>query len=115
MVLRDGVAVHLLTKELVPGDVIFLQGKFKTILFYHLFVRNVIVCFLMLFILGGTQVPADVEWLDGDPLSVDTAQLTGETIPRKYGKDNSGKKEKYGLRVLSGSLVVGGEAYCYVR
>ena len=45
-VLRDGNATSVLTRELVPGDVVLL--------------------------VGGTAVPADVEWLDGDVLSVET-------------------------------------------
>ena len=45
-VLRDGSATNVLTRELVPGDVVLL--------------------------VGGSAVPADVEWLDGDILSVET-------------------------------------------
>ena len=45
-VLRDGNATSVLTRELVPGDVVLL--------------------------VGGSSVPADVEWLDGDILSVET-------------------------------------------
>ena len=53
MVLRNGgVGQSRLTRELVPGDIIIL--------------------------LGGVQVPADVRWIEGDQLQVDTAQLTGE-------------------------------------
>ena len=44
--------------KLVPGDVIHLRG--------------------------GALTPADVEWLEGDVLSIDTAALTGEPLPRKY-------------------------------
>lgn len=50
--LRDGRLEQLLTRLLVPGDVIFLM------------------C--------GIEVPADVDWLEGDILSIDTAPLTGE-------------------------------------
>lgn len=81
-VLRDGQAETLLTRLLVPGDVILLTG--------------------------GTQVPADVEWLEGDVLSVDTAALTGEPIPRKY-------PGQHGKLVLCGSVIQGGEAYCLVE
>jgi len=49
--LRDGAAEYLLTRLLVPGDVVLL--------------------------IGGVQVPADIEWFEGDVLSVDTAALTG--------------------------------------
>lgn len=82
-VLRDGSATHLLTRLLVPGDVILL--------------------------VGGVAVPADVEWLEGDTLSVDTAALTGEPMPRKYPSDD------YGKLILCGATVVAGEAYCVVR
>eukprot|EP01038_Epipyxis_sp_PR26KG_P008642 gene8642-11682_t len=82
-VLRDGIAEHLLTRLLVPGDVILL--------------------------VGGCSVPADVEWLEGDILSIDTAALTGEPLPRKY------PSEEYGNLILCGTTVRAGEAYCIVR
>ena len=63
--LRDGKAEHMLTRLLVPGDVVLL--------------------------LGGVQVPADIEWLEGYVLAVDTAALTGEPLPRKYPSDDHGK------------------------
>jgi H+-transporting ATPase len=80
--LRDGVAVQLPTRLLVPGDVVLL--------------------------VGGAAVPADVNWMDGDTLSVDTAQLTGEPIPRKY------PSEEYGKQIFFGCTVKAGEAYCLV-
>lgn len=49
--IRDGKAEHLLTRCLVPGDIVLL--------------------------VGGCQIPADIEWIEGDILSVDTAALTG--------------------------------------
>ena len=82
-VLRDGHAVHLLTRLLVPGDIVLL--------------------------VGGCSVPADVEWLDGDVLSIDTAALTGEPLPRKY------PSEQYGNTILCGCTVKAGEAYCRVK
>jgi H+-transporting ATPase len=82
-VLRDGHAQHLLTRLLVPGDVILL--------------------------VGGCSVPADVEWLEGDVLSIDTAALTGEPLPRKY------PSEEHGKLILCGCTVRAGEAYCVVR
>lgn len=81
--IRDGSASQLLTRLLVPGDIILLMG--------------------------GASVPADVEWIEGDILSVDTAALTGEPLPRKYPSD------EYGKLLLCGSTVVSGEAYCVVR
>jgi H+-transporting ATPase len=82
-VVRDGRAQQLLTRLLVPGDVILL--------------------------VGGTAVPADVNWLEGDILSIDTSSLTGEALPRKY------PSPKYGKRILAGTIVQAGEAYCLVR
>jgi H+-transporting ATPase len=82
-VLRDGHAEFLLTRLLVPGDVVLL--------------------------IGGASVPADIEWLEGDVLSVDTAALTGEPIPRKYPCD------EYGKLILAGTTIRAGEAYGIVR
>jgi H+-transporting ATPase len=82
-VVRDGGAVQLLTRLLVPGDVVLL--------------------------VGGCEVPADIEWLEGDVLSVDTAALTGEPLPRKY------PSEEYGRLILCGSTIRAGEAYGIVR
>lgn len=81
--LRDGKAEQLLTRLLVPGDVVLL--------------------------IGGCQVPADIEWLEGDVLSVDTAALTGEPLPRKYPSD------EYGKLILCASTIRAGEAYGIVR
>ena len=81
--MRDGAGVQINTRELVPGDVVLL--------------------------VGGNQVPADIEWMEGDILSVDTAALTGEGLPRKY------PSEQYGKLILCGSIIAGGEAYGIVR
>eukprot|EP00604_Paraphysomonas_vestita_P003626 CAMPEP_0174818984 /NCGR_PEP_ID=MMETSP1107-20130205/1963_1 /TAXON_ID=36770 /ORGANISM="Paraphysomonas vestita, Strain GFlagA" /LENGTH=926 /DNA_ID=CAMNT_0016031695 /DNA_START=303 /DNA_END=3083 /DNA_ORIENTATION=+ len=81
--LRDGHAVHILTRLLVPGDVVLL--------------------------VGGCAVPADVEWIEGDVLAIDTAALTGEPLPRKY------PSEEYGGTILCGCTVRAGEAYCRVK
>jgi len=81
--LRDGHAENLLTRLLVPGDVVLL--------------------------IGGVQVPADIEWLEGDILQVDTAALTGEPLPRKY------PCEEYGKLILCGATIRSGEAYGIVR
>ena len=82
-VLRDGRAEQLLTRLLVPGDIVLL--------------------------VGGCQVPADIEWIEGDVLSVDTAALTGEPLPRKYPSD------EYGPLILCASTIRAGEAYGIVR
>eukprot|EP00933_Yihiella_yeosuensis_P034266 TRINITY_DN27776_c0_g1_i1.p1 TRINITY_DN27776_c0_g1~~TRINITY_DN27776_c0_g1_i1.p1 ORF type:complete len:979 (-),score=190.37 TRINITY_DN27776_c0_g1_i1:225-3161(-) len=80
---RNGKVESLPVSKLVPGDVIHLRG--------------------------GALTPADVEWLEGDVLSIDTAALTGEPLPRKY------PCEEYGKLILSGTTVKSGEAYAIVR
>lgn len=80
---RDGFGHSLNVRELVPGDIIML--------------------------LGGLVVPADVDWIEGDILGVDTAAMTGEPIPRKY------PSHEYGQRIESGCTIVSGEAYGVVR
>lgn len=81
--LRDGVAEQINTRLLVPGDVVLL--------------------------IGGCQVPADIEWMEGDVLSVETAALTGEPLPRKY------PCEEYGKLILCACTIRAGEAYGIVR
>jgi len=81
--LRDGGSEMLLTRELVPGDLVMLAG--------------------------GVQVPADIEWLEGDILGVDTAALTGEPIPRKYPGNYPNPN------ILAGTTIVSGEAYGIVK
>lgn len=54
-VLRDGERKTLLTRELVPGDVVLLEG--------------------------GDRVPADLRLFYAKNLSVDEAALTGESVP----------------------------------
>lgn len=77
-VVRDGVAEALPVSQLVTGDIVLL--------------------------VGGNMVPADVKWLRGDTMSIDTAALTGEPIPRKYPGD-------HGDVMLSGTTVKAGECY----
>lgn len=50
-------------------------------------------------------VPADIKWIKGDTIQVDTAAMTGEPIPRKY------PSSEYGDVILSGTTVVAGECY----
>jgi H+-transporting ATPase len=45
----------------------------------------------------------------GDVLSMDTASITGEPLPRDY------PSEQYGALILTGTTVKAGEAYCIVR
>ena len=42
-------------------------------------------------------------------LSIDTASVTGEPLPRNY------PSEQYGNLILTGTTVKAGEAYCVVR
>ena len=45
----------------------------------------------------------------GDVLSIDTASVTGEPLPRNYPSD------QYGTLILTGTTVKAGEAYCVVK
>lgn len=78
-VYRDGKSQSIPCTELVPGD----------------------ICMLV----GGDVVPADIKWLRGDVMSMDTAALTGEPLPRKYPSPD------YGDILLSGTTVKAGECY----
>ncbi|GMI10211.1 hypothetical protein TrLO_g15595 [Triparma laevis f. longispina] len=80
-VVRDGVSTSVNVVTLVPGDIILL--------------------------IGGLKVPADVRWLKGDKMKIDTAALTGEPIPRTYPGE-------HGNDILGGTTVCEGEAYCQV-
>eukprot|EP00929_Paragymnodinium_shiwhaense_P006973 TRINITY_DN110924_c0_g1_i1.p1 TRINITY_DN110924_c0_g1~~TRINITY_DN110924_c0_g1_i1.p1 ORF type:complete len:1029 (-),score=269.92 TRINITY_DN110924_c0_g1_i1:273-3359(-) len=87
---RDGNMVILPIAELVPGDIIFLRG--------------------------GNIVPADSEWLEGDPMLVDTACLTGEPLPRKVPRpDKEGEAPGAGRLLLSGCIIKQGEGHCEVK
>jgi H+-transporting ATPase len=79
---RNGETHTISTKEVVPGDIILL--------------------------VGGTILPADVKWIRGDRMQIDTAALTGEPIPRKYPSPD------YGDVILAGTTVVAGECYAQV-
>ncbi|KAL3911479.1 MAG: hypothetical protein SGILL_007265 [Bacillariaceae sp.] len=76
---REGETKAIPVKELVPGDIVLL--------------------------VGGTIVPADIKFVKGDTMSIDTAALTGEPLPRKYPSSDHGDV------ILSGSTVVAGECY----
>ena len=79
---RNGDTLSIPTTMLVPGDIVLL--------------------------VGGNMVPADVMWITGDRMKIDTAAITGEPIPRKYPSD------EYGYNLLCGTTVLSGEAYCQV-
>lgn len=124
--LRDGKVEHLATRLLVPGDVVLLVGGGTS--FYHenSSVQILSICYLqfkfidtsnlryvfyniLLLLCIVVEVPADIDWIEGDVLSIDTAALTGEPIPRKYPSD------QHGTLILSGTTVRAGEAYGVVR
>jgi H+-transporting ATPase len=77
-VIRDGNPVVLPISEIVQGDIVLL--------------------------VGGTVIPADITWVRGDVMSLDTAALTGEPIPRKYPGEHGGV-------MLAGTTVKAGECY----
>jgi H+-transporting ATPase len=79
---NHGKTAVLPTKDLVPGDIVLL--------------------------VGGTIIPADVKWMAGDKMQIDTAAMTGEPIPRKY------PSLEYGDIILSGTTVIAGECYAQV-
>jgi Ca2+-transporting ATPase len=53
--IRDGQLTHIPAKELVPGDIIYLEG--------------------------GDRIPADVRFLSANGLHVEESTLTGESVP----------------------------------
>ncbi len=55
IVLRDGVRKEIFSRELVPGDIVYLEE--------------------------GRQVPADVRLIESENLKVDESILTGESLP----------------------------------
>ncbi len=60
-VIRDGEVKHVATRELVPGDVVQLEG--------------------------GDRVPADLRFFSVKNLRVDEAALTGESVPEGKNSD----------------------------
>jgi len=71
---RDGEWASIVARELVPGDIIRLRI--------------------------GDIIPADAKLLEGDPVQVDQAALTGESLPVEH---------KSGDAVFSGSVLKQGE------
>jgi len=85
---RDGNFTPLDVTELVPGDVVFIRG--------------------------GNVVPADSVWVEGDPLEVDQAALTGESLPVDVPREDSDGEPGSGKKLWSGSIVKVGEAEVFV-
>ena len=80
---REGETMVMPVQEMVPGDVVLL--------------------------VGGMVVPADIQWIKGDNVSVDTAPLAGEPIPRKH-------PGQHGDVIPSGTTIMVGECYgCVLR
>jgi H+-transporting ATPase len=77
---RDGKWVSVPAKELVPGDVMRLKI--------------------------GDVLPADGRLLEGDPVKIDQAALTGESLP---------VERKTGEQVYSGSVVKKGQAEAVIN
>lgn len=54
-ILRDGIPIEVAANELVPGDIVLLEG--------------------------GDRVPADIRWIEANGLYVEESALTGESVP----------------------------------
>lgn len=76
-VIRDGVTKKIPGKEVVPGDIIILSE--------------------------GDRVSADIDLIEGGPLSIDESIITGESFP----VEKAPEKIK---RVISGTLILRGQA-----
>ncbi|NMB40687.1 MAG: cation-translocating P-type ATPase [Firmicutes bacterium] len=91
-VLREGRVQRISSKELVPGDILYLSV--------------------------GDMVPADAIVIEAINLMTDEACLTGESIP--VAKDNKGKNEPHipvadqANMLFSGTSIIGGRATAMV-
>mmetsp|Transcript_45381 Transcript_45381/g.82921 ORF Transcript_45381/g.82921 Transcript_45381/m.82921 type:complete len:933 (-) Transcript_45381:84-2882(-) len=85
---RDGRNITLNVKDIVPGDILFLRG--------------------------GDIIPADSYYLEGDPLQIDEAALTGESLPVKVPRKDDAGKPYTGRQMWSGSILKQGECQCVV-
>ena len=73
LVLRNGKKEKVLAKDLVPGDIVYLEA--------------------------GNIIPADIRWLEEHDILVDESALTGESVPVEKDKNYiSGKEEPLGER-----------------
>ena len=77
-VIRDGVTKKIAGKNLVPGDIIILSE--------------------------GDRIAADIDLIEGGPLSMDEAIITGESFPVE-------KDSKKNPHILSGTLILSGQAF----
>jgi len=85
---RNGNFTPLEVTEIVPGDVVFLRG--------------------------GNVVPADSVWLGEEPLEIDQAALTGESLPVEVPREDSDGEPGSGKKCWSGSIIKTGEAEVFV-
>lgn len=85
---RDGKFDTLAVLQVVPGDILFMRG--------------------------GDIIPADAYYLSGDPLQIDEAALTGESLPVKVPRKDESGKPYTGRRMWSGSILKVGECEAIV-
>jgi H+-transporting ATPase len=85
---RDGAFNPIDVSFLVPGDVVFLRG--------------------------GNVVPADCVWLGEEPLEIDQAALTGESLPVEVPREDSDGEPGSGKKCWGGSIIKTGEAEVFV-
>ncbi|OHC61998.1 MAG: ATPase [Rhodocyclales bacterium RIFCSPLOWO2_02_FULL_63_24] len=89
-VLRGGEVVELFATDLVPGDIVLLEE--------------------------GTLVPADCRLIEASGLRVNTATVTGESLPKARTTEPSSEDAPIYARnvVLAGTAVVSGQARAVV-
>merc|ERR1719197_894174 len=85
---RNGKFDSLPVLQVVPGDILFMRG--------------------------GDIIPADCYFLSGDPLQIDEAALTGESLPVKVPRKDDKGKPYTGRRMWSGSILKVGECEAVV-
>jgi sodium/potassium-transporting ATPase subunit alpha len=89
-VLREGMVVPLPVEQLVPGDVVLLEQ--------------------------GDNIPADCRLIEGFGVRVDTATVTGESLPqaREAGPSEDGELIRGKNILLAGTSMVSGQAKAVV-
>ncbi len=68
LVLRNGKKEKILAKDLVPGDIVYLEA--------------------------GNIIPADIRWIEENDILVDESALTGESVPVEKDKNYISTKEE---------------------
>merc|ERR1719399_520663 len=66
------------------------------------------------FLRGGNVVPADSVWLGEEPLEIDQAALTGESLPVEVPREDADGEPGSGKKCWSGSIIKTGEAEVFV-